>query len=80
MPELKDGWVDCAQIWFTDREPVSRVPYKSVGGIFLSSSAGAGLTLPLARLSPQKDVLLVIHLTEIDADLTCSYRLSEASI
>ena len=55
VPDLKNGWADCVQIWCTDRDRlVGSGCRASQLETHPRSSARAGLNLSLARLSPQK--------------------------
>ena len=54
--DLKNGWTDCAQFWYSDRDQLLGCR-ESLLEAFTRSSARAGLNLSLARLS--KSVLLV---------------------
>ena len=58
VPDLKNGWIDWAQIWYTVRDRLVRC-HQSQLEAPPRSSARAGLSLSLSRLSPPKGVLLV---------------------
>ena len=53
VPDLKSGWTDCAQLWYTDRDQLVGCRESQLEAP-LHSSARAGLNLSLARVSPQK--------------------------
>ena len=53
VPDLKNGWADCVQIWYTDRERLVGCRESQLE-THPRSSARAGLSLSLARLSSQK--------------------------
>ena len=57
VPDLKNGWTDCAQIWYTDRDQLLGCRESQLEAPS-RSSALAGLNLSFARLSPPKGVLL----------------------
>ena len=53
VPDLKNGWVDCVRIWYTDRDRLVGCRASQLEAQ-PRSSVRAGLNLSLARLLPQK--------------------------
>ena len=53
VPDLKNGWTDCIQIWYTARDRLVGCRASQLEA-HPRSFARAGLNLSLARLPPQK--------------------------
>ena len=53
VPDLKNGWTDCVQVWYTDRDRLVGCRASQLE-VHPRSSARAGLNLSLDRLSHQK--------------------------
>ena len=58
VPDLKNGWTDCDQIWYTVRDRLVGGRAQVIGGT-PAQFARARLTISLARSSPTKGVILV---------------------
>ena len=59
VPDVKNGWTDYAQIWYTDRVQLLGCRDSHLEAP-LRSSARAGLELSLARCRPQKASYLLL--------------------
>ena len=57
VPDLENGWTDCAQIWYTVGDRLAGAVYKSVKG--RHNLARARPTISLAPLVAPKGVILV---------------------
>ena len=53
FPDLENGWTDCVQIWYFDRDRLVRCRASQLEA-HPRSSARAGLGLSLASLSPER--------------------------